>query len=52
MSHMLFITSDLRENAESALDPENTATQTPYDHFKAKPLDRSEDGQLVQQAYM
>ena len=26
MSHMIFITSDLRENAESASDPENTAT--------------------------
>ena len=47
MSHMIFITSDLRENAESASDPDNTATQTPYDHFKAKQLDRSEDGQLI-----
>ena len=38
---MIFIVSALRESTES------TADKTPYDHFKASPLDRGEDGKLI-----
>ena len=45
MSQMIFITSALRESSEAAAD--ESSPQTPFDHFKASPLDRGEDGQLL-----
>ena len=45
MSQMIFITSALRESRESQVD--ESAMATPYDHFKAGPLDRGEDGQPI-----
>ena len=45
---MIFITSALRESRESQVDESEVATSiTPFDHFKASPLDRGEDGQPV-----
>ena len=49
MSQMIFITSALRESRESQLD-ETEAQVTPFDHFKASPLDRGEDGQPIEAA--
>ena len=45
---MIFITSSLRESRESQTD-ESEVQVTPYDHFKAGPLDRGEDGQPIAQ---
>jgi len=42
---MIFITTHKDEMAEY----ESDSTSTPYDHFKASPLDRGEDGQLIDQ---
>lgn len=51
MSQMIFITSALRESTDMVADEKQTAeakeSRTPYDHFKAPPLDRAEDGQLI-----
>ncbi len=47
---MIFITSALRESADAVADEKSPAedakeqSKTPYDHFKAQPLDRAEDG--------
>lgn len=43
MSHMVFVTSALRESQ----DPTEENPKTPYDHFKAGPVDRAEDGSLI-----
>lgn len=44
MSQMIFIVSAQRESGESS--PGKKA-KTPYDHFKSGPLERSEDGKLI-----
>ena len=43
---MIFINSALRESRESQVN-ESDAQVSPYDHFKAGPLDRGEDGQPI-----
>ena len=51
MSQMIFITSALRESRESQVEESDVSSMsTPYDHFKAGPLDRGEDGQPIQAA--
>ncbi len=45
---MIFVTSSLRDSSEA--DSDEHEQKTVYDHFKAGPLDRGEDGQLVDQA--
>ena len=44
MSHMIFVTSDIRESQE----PQEDALSSIYDHFKAAPIDRQEDGTLIE----
>lgn len=47
MSHLIFVTSALRESQEGSAAGGDSGT--PYDHFKAGPVDRAEDGTLIDQ---
>jgi len=38
---MIFIVSAIRESTDNSTD------KTPFDHFKAGPLERNEDGKLI-----
>ena len=44
---MIFINSALRESRESQLNEADAQASSIFDHFKAGPLDRGEDGQPV-----
>ena len=41
---MVFITSAIRESKENEPTADGQQVSSPFDHFKAPPLDRGEDG--------
>lgn len=47
MSKIIFITSQMRSSLDQGAS--QSGPTSPYDHFKAAPLDRKEDGQVIDQ---